>query len=44
MKYYIHNKSGRYFQDFETFNAAWDFIEAWIPREAHTELYVVGEK
>lgn len=44
MKYRICNRSGSYWQEFESFNDAWDFIERFIPRFVHQELYVVGDQ
>ena len=44
MKYYIHNKSGKFeHRPFDSFKAAWDYIEFYIPKGLHMNLYVIGE-
>ena len=43
MKYFITNECGRYWQEFNSFDSAWDFIERFIPKEVRMKLYVVGE-
>ena len=42
MKYYIARGDGIYSaQSFESFNAAWDFVERYIPYEIHMQIYVL---